>query len=212
MIRIVKGIEPQALTLNKSRWTNDLLGYLSRGEKIPNNLKNNYNHVDVKDALRKESRFKCMYCESTIAHVSHEHIEHIKPKSIFPDLTSEWDNLGLACQVCNMNKGNEYDNTYPFINPYLDDPANFLVALGHIIHHRPNNTRGELTQTIIQLNRPELLEKRSERLDSIKRLIDRYHATTNPLLQKVLKDQIEIEIAEDKPYTMCAQSLYKAFM
>ena len=212
MIPIVKGIEPQVLTLNKSKWTNDLLSYLSRREKIPNSLKSNYNHVDVKDVLRKESRFKCMYCESTIAHISYEHIEHIKPKSKHPDLTFDWENLGLACQICNMNKGDEFNDTFPFINPYLDDPENFLVALGNYIHHRPNNTRAELTQAVIKLNRPELIEKRSERLDSIKRLIDRYHAATDPLLQKILKEEIEIEIGEDKPYTMCAQSLYKAFM
>ena len=111
MVKINKLAEPNILTLNKVNWTTDLLGFINRNEKVPPSISSRYNQDDIKKTLRDECNNKCMYCESTIAHVSYEHIEHIKPKAKtkFPELTYEWTNLGLSCPICNMNKGDEYD-------------------------------------------------------------------------------------------------------
>jgi uncharacterized protein (TIGR02646 family) len=214
MIKINKGVEPNILTTNKVNWTNELLGYIQRNEKVPSNVSNRYNQNDVKESLRTECQNKCMYCESAVAHVSYEHIEHIKPKAKtkFPELTYEWTNLGLACPVCNMNKGDEYDINLPFINPYTENPSDFIFALGHFIYHKPANTRAELTKRQLKLNRPELLERRQERLESIIRLIDRFHSETNPTLKDAIKSEIEIEVEQNKPYSLCAKSIYDAMM
>lgn len=214
MVKINKKPEPVILRVNKVNWTNELLGFINRNEKVPSTVSNRYNQDEVKQLLRTEVNNKCMYCESSVAHVSYEHIEHIKPKAKtkFPALTFEWSNLGLACPVCNMNKGDEYDVNMPFINPYLDDPSDFIFALGHFIYHRPANPRGELTKRQFKLNRPELLERRHERLESIVRLIDKYHSETNQTLKKAIKSEIEIEVQNDKPYSMCAKSIYDAMI
>lgn len=214
MIKISKKPEPNILSVNKVNWTNELLGYIRRNEKVPSSVSNRYNQQEVKIVLRNECRNKCMYCESPIAHISYEHIEHIKPKAKtkFPELTFAWENLGLACPVCNMNKGDEYDVDLPFVNPYKEEPSDFIFALGHFIYHQPANARGDLTRRQLKLNRPELLERRKERLDSIIRLIEKYHSETNQTLKNAIKEEIEIEIMDDKPYSICANSIYNAMI
>lgn len=214
MIRINKGTEPNILRDNKASWTEKLLEHIRKNEDIPKTLASNYNHSDVKSALKTECRNKCMYCESVVSHVAHEHIEHIKPKAKnrFPELTFEWQNLGLACPVCNINKGADYDQLAPFINPYVDDPDQFLVALGNFIYNKPANDRAEITVRSLELNRPELIERRMERLEAIKSLIERYHSQTNATLKNAILDEIHHEISENKPYSICAKSLYDALI
>ena len=65
----------------------------------------------------------------------------------------------------------------------------------------------EITEIEIELNRPELLETRGERLKTIRGLVDSYNRTPNGVLKNALKKEIDIEIAEDKPYSFCAQKL-----
>lgn len=214
MIKINKSAEPNVLSINKMAWTTELMEYINADTKVPDGVYSRYNCSAVKEVLRKECQNKCMYCESQVSHVSYEHIEHIKPKAKtkFPQLTYEWKNLGLACPVCNMNKGDEYDINLPFIDPYVDDPSLYFVALGHFIYHKNANPRGELTKRILKLNRPDLIERRLERLESIARLIDKYHSEANLTLKTAIKAEIETEILDDKPYSFCARSLYDALI
>lgn len=214
MIKIDKGPEPNILKTNKANWTKELLDFIAKGEKIPKSLGSNYNQGEVKDALKDESRKKCMYCESVVSHIAHEHIEHIKPKAKdkFPELTFEWENLGLACPICNMNKGSKYEASQPFINPYVDDPNENFIAMGHYIYSKPGNCRAEITKRELQLNRPELLEKRKERLESIIRLIERYCTMNDGILKEALLKEINTEIQKDKPYSLCARSIYNAMI
>jgi hypothetical protein len=44
----------------------------------------------------------CMKCGGT----EHIHVDHIKPRSIFPDLQLEWDNMQVLCRSCNSSKSN----------------------------------------------------------------------------------------------------------
>ena len=66
-------------------------------------VKKKYDDPLNKEALRKSTSGKCMYCESKMEHISYAHVEHIKPKSKFPELEFEWTNLGFSCQICNTN-------------------------------------------------------------------------------------------------------------
>lgn len=47
---------------------------------------------------------RCAYCEDSLA----DEIEHIKPKSFFPELTFSWSNYLFSCGPCNGPKGNRY--------------------------------------------------------------------------------------------------------
>lgn len=209
MIRITKSsIIPPSLSANATTWKTQLLAHIANGEDVPAALAKAYNQDDVKAALRSETNDKCIYCESKIAHVAPEHIEHIKPKAKdrFPELTFEWTNLGLACPQCNMNKGHKYDAALPFINPYEEEPSDHFYAAGPLVFSRIGNDRAKLTERIIELNRAELIERRKERLDTLRLLFDSYSSESNPSMKNVLRAQIEEELANDKEYTFCART------
>lgn len=214
MIKLTKNAEPASLTANKATWTAQVLANIATGKKVPKALANNYNSKEIKDALRIESKSKCMYCESTIGHITYEHIEHIKPKAKhrFPALIFEYSNLGLACPKCNMNKSDTYDLANTFIDPYNDNPEIHFVAYGSFIWANSGDTRAKLSEVEIDLNRPELLESRGERMKAIKNLVDSYNITPAGALKIALKREIDIETAENKPYSFCAKKLVEALI
>jgi hypothetical protein len=47
---------------------------------------------------------RCMYCEDSAA----DEIEHVRPKSLFPDQTFVWENYLYACGPCNGPKSNSF--------------------------------------------------------------------------------------------------------
>ncbi len=86
----------------------------------------------------------CNYCEGNEAN----DIEHIHPKSFFPEFAFIWDNYLLACKQCNsgykldkcytindanelksLSRGSEPENgsTVAFINPRLENPNDFMI-------------------------------------------------------------------------------------
>lgn len=209
MIKIIKGNIPSILEVNADAWRDELLGFVERDKKPPKTLKNKYNDISVKNFLREESNSKCMYCESKIKHITPEHIEHIKPKSKFPELAYEWDNLGLSCPVCNMNKRDVFDVNCAFINPYIDSPDDFLMAVGTFIYARPGQVRGEITEKVIELNRTELVEKRLERISAIRNLVEKYEIQQSDILKNLILNEIRIEIGKDKEYSFIANALIK---
>ena len=213
MIRVTKGVEPQSLRENGAEWTTQLMTHISEGTKIPDNLKNKYNQTDVREALRTECHGKCMYCESRIGHITYDHIEHIKPKAKdkYPKLTFTWENLGLTCPMCNMNKKDEYDEAAPFVNPYEDDPDRHFVAAGGLVYHRAGDLRAEVTERKLELNRPELLEQRLERINAVRALADRYACAAEPL-KSLLRNEIRREAESNKTYSMCVKSAFNAIL
>jgi hypothetical protein len=56
------------------------------------------------------------------------------------------------------------------------------------------------------------VEARKERIDNIRHIVDKYVAEDNPTLKALLKKEIEIEIAEDKPYSMHARTVYETLI
>lgn len=211
MIKISKGEEPKILHDNSNAWVDSLLRYIHRNQKVPSALGSKYNHPEVKEALKKETYSKCMYCESTVAHVSYEHIEHIKPKAKekYPELTFDWENLGLACPKCNMNKGDEFDPHLPLLNPYVDQPNEHLFAAGPYIYGRPGKARGQLTEKLLDLNRVELIEQRLEKIEAIRQLMDSYEKEQNLTLKKLILKELLKELGVDKAYSFVTNSMVK---
>ena len=84
----------------------------------------------------------CAYCEGSEA----SDIEHVYPKSFFPERCFRWDNYLLACKLCNsgykldkcwlyeadgqrlvLSRGQEPPHSnLAMINPRTEDPANYL--------------------------------------------------------------------------------------
>jgi hypothetical protein len=207
MIKLTKLECPDILSQNRESWTTELMCYIDRGENPPSRVVNRYNRHEIKSALKRETNGKCAYCESYIEHVDYGDTEHIKPKSKYPNLTYEWENLTYACRKCNTNKRDEYDENCPPINPYIEHPCGFLFAAGAYIWHLPGSKRGELTEILLKLNRPPLLEARARKIDALRVLLDRYTSEANEIIKRALLDQIRTEVAEDKEYSFCLKSL-----
>lgn len=59
--------------------------------------------------LRKYG-FKCGACGRTKEHGVVLHVDHIKPRSNFPELQLEESNLQILCEDCNLGKSNTYSD------------------------------------------------------------------------------------------------------
>ncbi|MCK5096274.1 MAG: HNH endonuclease [Candidatus Pacebacteria bacterium] len=201
MIHLNKNQEPLVLSRNKKSWKSKYRKALQSRNILPNN----YNHPDIKQAVKVETHDKCAYCESKSSHSHWGDIEHILAKSKYPDLVFEWSNLTYSCAICNSNKSNYDDPKLPLLNPYVDDPNVFLNAVGPLVIHKLGNSRGEITEKILKLNRNELVEKRKERILSINQLIDRWGQAKGSL-KDLLGTEIKNEIAVDKEFSFVLKS------
>lgn len=52
---------------------------------------------------------KCMCCGTEKAIF---HVDHIKPRSKYPDLALDIDNLQILCEACNLGKGNKDETDF----------------------------------------------------------------------------------------------------
>jgi 5-methylcytosine-specific restriction endonuclease McrA len=89
---------------------------LNRTKKLPNSkqrskIKDFYNSKQWKElrytALRM-SEGRCQICGATAQDGVRIHVDHIKPRSKYPELELDLDNLQVACEDCNYGKMN-YD-------------------------------------------------------------------------------------------------------
>ncbi len=75
----------------------------------------------------------CGYCNSSHTWhggYKHYHIDHFAPKSLFPDLETEYDNLVYSCPLCNLAKSDKWISDNPnknivngegFLDPCKED-------------------------------------------------------------------------------------------
>ena len=176
----------------------------------PAKLKTNYKHSENKAAIRNACHDKCMYCESKISHTYYGDVEHIKPRATFPHLEFDWDNLGYVCAQCNGKKANKWDDERPFINPFDEDPTQYLAPVGAYIFHRSGSERGEYTWREISLNRPALLEQRQDRIDQLRNLIDKVERTGNEAIKSAVFKELSDFVGENNAYSMVTTAALSA--
>ncbi|MFJ3315933.1 HNH endonuclease [Herbaspirillum huttiense] len=125
-----------------------------------------------KPQLADEARLQCVYCcihESNFGGVRNFHVEHFKPKSLFPALENDYANLFYACGVCNVFKSDDWpaelddndfnSNGYP--NPARVNYADFLVvdtSTGKVVSEFKT---GKYVIERLHLNRPQMVGVRS---------------------------------------------------
>ncbi len=178
----------------------------------PAALKTNYKHPDNKEALLRASHGKCMYCESQVSHVYFGDVEHIRPKAAgkYSELEFEWTNLGYCCARCNNAKKDQFDATCPPVDPYSEDPDVHLLAFGASVRHKAGSERGAITIAITDLNRAELIERRSIRLSQLQNALDACYRTTSDIVRATLLAALDEEGAADKEFSMFAAALIAA--
>lgn len=172
-------------------------------------LRTNYKHPQNKEALQNASYGKCMYCESQVSHVYFGDVEHIRPKAQgrFPQLQFEWSNLGYCCARCNNSKKDEFDEECPLIDPYSEDPSEHFLAFGPFLRHKAGSERGALTIITIDLNRPELIERRGIRINELQSAIDACYRTSSDTLRNTLLTALDQESGMNKEFSMFAAAL-----
>ncbi|MEH1939344.1 MAG: retron system putative HNH endonuclease [Nostoc sp.] len=88
----MKYIKKVAKPISLTKWNNNLGSKILPWKKFKKSVKN-----DVFEALLCEQGYICCYCGASITR-NECHIEHLKPKSIYPQLTYEYTNLMVSCQ------------------------------------------------------------------------------------------------------------------
>jgi uncharacterized protein (TIGR02646 family) len=177
---------------NGDAWTKELMYDYYETGIIDKSKQVRYNNPEIKQALKKETKEKCAYCESKITHIYPGDIEHIIPKSIYPRLTYTWSNLTFGCYWCNNKKRDFLDKVCKLLNPYKDKTKKHIRAFGPLIMHINSSKRGEMTWRKLELNRTELRDKRQEKIEELQLLIDKYNSENT----QTLKDLIEAEIID----------------
>ena len=60
----------------------------------------------VRMEVLKRDGARCVCCGATPADGTKMHVDHIKPRKLFPSLALSLDNLQVLCEECNHGKGN----------------------------------------------------------------------------------------------------------
>lgn len=210
MVQLHKSEKPKVLIENQQAWTEELLEFVRAKTAIPKAVQSKYRNVDIKAAVLMETKDKCAYCESKILHVHHAEIEHIKPKSKFPEKCFDWENLTVACSICNNKKSDYYDENIPLINPYTDNPGDHIDCEGPLIFSLDTSTSGKKTVLTLDLNRSALLLSRCERLKPLLNLIARYNAEPDVIKKEIFKSELIAESNSDREYSFIVKRLLES--
>lgn len=178
MKHLTKTTKPQILVENEDSWTALYLEARNNGTEKQNER---WRHHEIRSALQSETGGKCAYCEVEIGDVAYPHVEHIIPKPVHPELAHIWLNLTSACPRCNTNKSDYHHETLALLNPYADDPGTFIDIIGGLIRPKLGEPRGEITVKQLQLNRIDLTLSRSDRLEKVHEMLQRWNDADEPL-------------------------------
>ena len=176
------------------------------GEISASELHARTKHDSIKESLVRETSGKCAYCESKIRHISYGDTEHIVPKSYDLDRALDYDNLTLACTICNTQKNDYYNPALPILDPYIDDPAHHLIATGPLIFRRPGSVRGRISVSVLKLNRTDLVDRRKDRLEALVPLIEQFALERDPEMKEAIARELRVEAAEDKEFSFAVSA------
>lgn len=242
MIRIVKPKKAPAILLTKGRAGRHAhKAAYARGERGFEFDTKIYGHKSVKEALIRAQHDKCFLCESKITHISHGDVEHFRPKAGYRQsagdrlqtpgyywLAYEWDNLFLACQICNqVFKKNLFPLSNPtaratshrkkldrekplFINPSVDDPEDFISFRCEVPFPLNNNPRAKATIEGLGLNRLKLNERRREHYERLKMLYQIAYRLPPINESGEAKQLLDRAVKDDAEYTSMARAAVKA--
>lgn len=206
MIRLKKTKKPDVLAKNETAWIKAFLAREAKNEEPTEAEKSKYRHHKIKEALVKETDGKCAYCESKLRHITPGDVEHIIPKSKVPAKIFEWENLTLACGVCNGNKSNHFGDHDNFVDPYQVEPSEHFFFAGPMILPQPTSNPGLLTEAVLKLNRPELIERRSDKIRQLNTLVRNIAVAKDQEIREVLRIDLEKnETAANKEYAGMAR-------
>jgi|TARA_A100000171_G_scaffold11625_1_gene9511 5-methylcytosine-specific restriction endonuclease McrA len=202
---LIKLEEPAVLHSHCQRWLEEFVADQGNFTK-----RCRYRHPEIKATLKKETGYKCIYCESKIGHNSPGDIEHKIPSSKHIEFHFTWDNLTIACAECNRRKNSYFEEGNAFLDPYSDDVESLLEHYGPLVYWRTNENRSEITVRILELNsknRQELIERKIGKIDEFTNLLERYVGQNNHTLRELLWKQIEEMTLKSSEYSAMLLSI-----
>lgn len=211
MIKLTKLNKPAVLIKHANKWKARLLQNIKDGKKSTDYLLSRYSDPEIKQKIIEETSGKCAYCESTLLHIHHGDIEHIFPKSLDQSQRYEWNNLTLACEICNQNKSNKDPNLNHILNPYLEDPEKSIVFFGSFAKNI--NIKGLCTIEYLELNRSDLILERNDRFLDIESILNKLTDDRIPLDMRkaIYQDLITEEANSSKKYASMVRSAIRCF-
>jgi hypothetical protein len=128
-------------------------------------------YKDWKELLAAEGHNQCVYCcisESGFGGRRNFHVEHYRPKSIYPKLTNRIENLFFACGICNVFKSDDWpsepidgDLTFPhYPDPSRTDWSVFLENENGTGVVSSAHLTGRYLIERLYLNRPQMITHR----------------------------------------------------
>ncbi len=203
MIKITKPVAPDVLeTRGRRRRVAQCRAYTAHsaeydaGTRVFNFDADIYAHKTVKQALIEAQHGKCCFCEKKIG--AEGDVEHFRPKASFCQgeglplerpgyywLAYDWDNLLLACPICNQRfKKNYFPLVNPvhrarnhkadvaqeqplLLNPAVTDPAAYIGFREEYAYPIDDNPRARETINRLGLNRANLNEERRDHLSHL---------------------------------------------
>ena len=182
MIKIQKPNAPQILVDNQDTWTNCLLsavafygGYSKIPEAEKKSLLAHYKHKDIQEALFESSHHKCAFCECKPGESSNIEVEHFEPKSLYPELAFDWNNLLPSWRKCNEAKLDFDTRVSPIINPAVEDPETLLTYFFLRVTPLPGSgeeAKAQNTIDVCNLNCERLYDARSTLMKTMMEYID----------------------------------------
>lgn len=201
MIKIDKYPKPPVLAANEAVWTDEYIRFKSGDPAIPKAAEFRYRHPDIKETLREEASDKCIFCESKISHIFPGETDHIIPVSKRIEYVVNWSNLGYVCKECNRFKSNYHDDNLPLLNPFVDDPKEHLLFFGPLVLAKTGKNRGQITADLLQLSRAALVERKKERIEKVKALLDRAQTVPEGEARDFLIAQAKQEANPDREFS-----------
>jgi uncharacterized protein (TIGR02646 family) len=200
-------------------------------------INNVYHHDNIKIKLKTIQKNKCAFCEvnldsqhGEVEHFRPKRLYKQNPEDIdhYPGyfwLSYDWDNLLLSCITCNQKwKKNLFPIKHPnrrafdhresilkekpyFINPYKDNPSQFIKFYGPLATGIDKCNRGKVTIKYFNLNRKgedginSIFELRKGLFDKLLAIQESliFVPTSDPLYLK-LNENIQIAKNENEEY------------
>ncbi len=193
---------PTILDLNATVWTAEFIA-----EPTNRTKKYRYRNPEIKQQLKVETGFKCIYCESKIGHNTPGDVEHKIATTASHLLHFEWSNLTIACTECNRRKNDYDDPNMPFLDPYNDDVEDLVKHLGPIVSWKTGEARAEVSIRQLELDskaRMEVILRKIEHIAKVNDLLERIASKTGfhrKLLERNLMQMTEKD-AEYSAMTM----------
>ena len=211
MIKLNRGQQPHVLATNAESWKAEYLRLVAGDDSVPRAARTRYAHPEIKASVLRDSHGKCMYCESKPMAVYPGAVEHILPKAPhrFPEKVVDWDNLGFVCFKCNQVKGDYWSEDVPILDPYEDEPSDYLQFFGPLVLSLRDEPRGVITVHKLQLDRrPDLIDRKAEHIRKLKTYLQAWRAREGPL-KTVLEEQIRELASDGAEYAATSRTLLR---